>query len=665
MRKLFIILLLIAPLLSTAQIPVFQKEQYPFPLTFNGIEPQLGFSNAGAYYHHDFGDLDNDGDADIVTSCGGATEYYIKNIGTPQQAQFQAIPYQIVTPFSGYMFQSPSFCDIDADGDLDIFITGFDGYIIFYENIGTPNNYEYILADSSFEDIDIIEGCVLDFVDSDGDSDYDLFVGGGYGPNGGKIYYYENIGNTISCNFTLVTNSFNNIDVGENAAPEFCDIDNDGDYDLFIGCNNGSIWYYENTGTPTNPDFVYITNNYFNIDVGNMSVPRFVYIDGDGDYDLFVGNESDGQTPLPEGDIVFYENMGTSSIPNFQLRTRQYLFPDIGECASPYAVDIDNDSLLEILVGSTSAGVKSFRNSGTPESPSYYFVDSIYPGLNIGYQPTLSFGDLDNDGDLDMIATEYGFWWEVDRFENVGNSAHPIFSYVNTIATGENWGGGGPDLVDIDGDSDLDLFFGDGLGRLEYYENVGNNSNPRFELATESYLSLPVSGQWYPRFADMDGDEDYDLIVGYGIGSGLPSGILYWLNNGTATEARFILADTIDYFANGMVGSLRPTLSDIDNDNDLDMIVGEAGGGMLFYRNMEFENSMQTTVTISLSGNDVILHWNAIEGAEEYKIYSSPIPYFTPQGEPQAIVTAPDTSWIDTNALNQEHKYYKTIVSTN
>ena len=93
---ILLILLILFPLISFSQELQFQQEQYPFPVTFYGIEPQLGYIDAGSYYHHDFGDLDNDGDWDIILNTGSGRELYIENIGTNYNPSYELITNQIV-----------------------------------------------------------------------------------------------------------------------------------------------------------------------------------------------------------------------------------------------------------------------------------------------------------------------------------------------------------------------------------------------------------------------------------------------------------------------------------------------------------------------------------------------------------------------------------------
>lgn len=95
-------------------------------------------------------------------------------------------------------------------------------------------------------------------------------------------------------------------DVGTDSVPTFVDIDDDGDLDAFIGEAFGETYYFENTGTITNPAFADpITDPFGLTDVISRSAPAFADIDNDGDLDAFIG-EDDGET-------FYFENVTVTS----------------------------------------------------------------------------------------------------------------------------------------------------------------------------------------------------------------------------------------------------------------------------------------------------------------------------------------------------------------
>ena len=150
---------------------------------------------------------------------------------------------------------TPELVDIDADGDLDLFHGDYNGYIWFYENIGDSANSQWQFISDEYADIFIgpeyYGQSSPEFVDIDGDGDYDLLIGKG----SSSIHYYENVGNALTPLFEFITDSLWGIITEGINRLGLVDINNDGDVDLFIGEWDGTLMYWGNTGGAGNYDF--------------------------------------------------------------------------------------------------------------------------------------------------------------------------------------------------------------------------------------------------------------------------------------------------------------------------------------------------------------------------------------------------------------------------
>ena len=153
-------------------------------------------------------------------------------------------------------------------------------------------------------------------------------------------------------------------------------------------------------------------------------------------------------------------------------------------------------------------------------------------------------------------------------YDTSGNKIeHPFLGGFNTPR---------PQFVDIDGDSDADLFLQENSNKLMYFENTSDG----LKWQTDKYADLDI-GEWF-RFADMDQDGDMDLLTEQPY-----SYIRYYRNEGTTENPDFTLAADTLTGANGEpLFSDRqniPNVTDIDCDGKLDLFIGRLNGTVQRY----------------------------------------------------------------------------------
>ncbi|RMG78698.1 MAG: VCBS repeat-containing protein, partial [Bacteroidetes bacterium] len=391
-------------------------------------------------------------------------------------------------PLNGISVSSKSnvaFVDIDKDGDMDAFMGSGDGTVYYYKNTGTiisPTFTQQTGSGNPFNGVDVGTDSAPTFVDLDKDGDMDAFIGA----NDGTLYYYKNTGNATSPTFTPQTgssNPLNGADFGTDAMPIFVDIDKDGDMDAFIGANDGTIYYEENTGTPLSPSFTLRTgsSNPFNgVDVGLDSAPSFADVDRDGDLDAFIGAD--------DGTIYHYKNTGNIASATFTQQTGSAnLFngTDVGSDSAPAFVDIDRDGDFDAFIGELSGTFNYYSNSTSVHSPSYSWVSTNIPlaGVDVGDRAHPAMVDIDCDGDLDLFIGDYSSG-AISYYKNTGTPTSPTFtaqSGSNNPLNSVNHGAA-PVIafVDIDSDGDMDFFMGNSDGYIRYFENTGTPLSPTF-----------------------------------------------------------------------------------------------------------------------------------------------------------------------------------------
>ncbi|MDG2042692.1 MAG: T9SS type A sorting domain-containing protein [Bacteroidia bacterium] len=286
---------------------------------------------------------------------------------------------------------SPTFVDLDADGDQDLifgtsgnhFLTGdTSDFLVYFKNEGSPEFADFQLVSDDFLNLKSkhIKGIMPTFADIDGDGDMDLFLG----KMDGSISYYENSGDAENPAFTPITSLYEDIQVVNYAAPYFDDINKDGILDLLVGSYDGTIDYYQNTGSSSEPNFNLTKDTFGGIIVNELI--RTSKLGSDGQiYDTMVYQNYGYSTPVilhwendsrciavgnNQGVIKIYElnndlNSDFIEIEDYMIESlsQNSYVKDWGKRTNPSATDLDGDGCPDMLIGNDRGGMSFVKGN--------------------------------------------------------------------------------------------------------------------------------------------------------------------------------------------------------------------------------------------------------------------------------------------------------------
>ncbi len=388
------------------------------------------------------GDLDTDGDLDLITHSFSDNEIaWMENDGT---TNFN-IKNTFFTGINGGI--EVQTYDLDGDNDLDIlFGSIFNGKIIWQENIdGEANILESHVITTDGDEIRDIAAA-----DLDGDGDLDVYAGS-WSLGETKIMWYENLDGLGNFSDEIIlTENLSRVN-----SVHAADIDGDGDLDML-----GGAWVIDGLNVYKN------TDGLGNFDTGTeisnitkVSCIQTFDIDVDGDLDIVACFYSTDQ-------IIWFEN--TNGNGDFGTGTVISNTADGAQFVHPADLDLDGDLDL-IVANSVGNEIVWFENQdgvGTFGVAQIISTDVDSPKSAIGF-------DLDGDGDLDILSAST-FDDKISWFENLnGQGDFGSAILIDNDFDGAYYATAG----DIDSDGDLDVLAAALNGdKISLYKNNINNA---------------------------------------------------------------------------------------------------------------------------------------------------------------------------------------------
>ncbi|GJM34216.1 MAG: hypothetical protein DHS20C18_32170 [Saprospiraceae bacterium] len=407
-----------------------------------------------------------------------------------------------------------SWADYNEDGFVDLLIMGGIGDNQLYQNNGNGN----FTLNNGIVSNDGGNSSAAVWGDYDNDGDLDLYVSNN--PPAAEPpeanFLYQNSG-APDFTFTKITDEGPVTDVNYTWSSTWVDYDNDGDLDLHVPENRhlGLDYFYENSGTPdaNGRYFTAITPAFVTPNVESSGVASWMDYDNDGDQDLFLIKS--GRT-LPAGgedNRMYHNTLSETGILDFQRIVTAEMVTHFDLDFQASWGDYDNDGDMDVYLGNFDAANYLYQNQG----------DSLFTRITEGdavteSAPTLgsTWGDFDNDGDLDLYATSPG---QVSRYyqnDGTGNLSSQGVAVVGPPAVNIS-SCQSASSADFNNDGYLDIFVGNAafngqvLPDFLYRNNGGDDgyliltcrgtTSNRAGIGTKIRLKANINGQdvWQMR----------------------------------------------------------------------------------------------------------------------------------------------------------------------
>ena len=433
-----------------------------------------------------------------------------------------------------------------------------------------------------------LNSCQLSNIDLNDDGKIDIFV---FERVGDRVLCFLKNNDVIGTDFHYSKNYSKNFPSLYNWAL-LVDYNCDGKEDIFT-YNDSYVKVFKNTSQGDNLSFQVEEQALISdlgpiqsaIIISEVDIPSFVDIDGDQDIDILTFKQSGGY-------VEYHKNLSQEMYGNcdslvFNLETD--IWVEFYEGLNTYEFNSCNEDAIN--------NQNEFRSSG-PHSGS----------------STLAL-DMDGDDDMDLILGDVSFN-NLNLLVNGGDNQNANMISVNQNFPLGNGSNVSADInsfpaafyLDVNNDNIRDLVVSpntennsENFESIMMFLNAGEDNSPLFQYTQKDFLqnnTLDFGSGAYPAIIDYNNDGLKDLIIGnYGYfnNSNTSSQIALLINIGSKTEPNFEVVDRdfgglgsipLDTILNQSVKGIFPTVADLDNDGDIDLIIGDSNGKLHFFKNI-------------------------------------------------------------------------------
>lgn len=517
--------------------------------------------------------------------------------------------YTLKMPWgNGLNYANVSSMDVNFDGKKDI--VAFDrlnqfatGRFRCFINIGNAGQTSYSACpECSYYFPQVSNWAVLRDYNCDGKEDIFCWTSAG-------IKVYKNVSVAPTLSFTLIksliysdvnpsgTPFLVNLYASSNGLPAISDMDGDGDLDVLTFAPQGAmVEYHKNLSVETN---------------GNCTSDSLIYELADNCWGKF----SEGGCS-----VVFNQSCAPVKGVLGSVTEKTY-----HSGATLMAFDRDGDGDKDIILGDIACNVAEYlNNTGSATNALITDTTKLYPNfpnkntttqIKINNFPSAYYLDADGDNKNDLIVSPNSFGSEnyknIWLYKNTSSTNTVNFQFVKDnflqdemIEVGQN---SYPVVFDYNADGKKDLLIGNFgyyvnnslKAQLTLYENIGTLAQPAYSLITRDYASISTYSlnNAMPTVGDVDNDGDTDILIG------TSNGQIHWLKNagGVGNPCNFSALSVNAFSFTTFYSVAAPQLFDIDADGKLDLLIGNKNGSIAYYKNTG--SSTPLTPTFSLITN--------------------------------------------------------------